>query len=235
MVTTHHEYDKQPAPGAPMTERERKATAGTIAGGTTAEAIVGATAVVLAILGLLGILEFYMLTIATICAGAALLIEGLALAAGYAKIQRESQNGDRKVEAGVGGGLTVQALGGATGVVLGLLALFGLEPEVLIPVAAIAMGASMLLGGGARGELSLEPLDTAQASQRSRHANEQAVKGAGAAMALAGIGAAVLGILVLADVGEPLVLSLVAMLTIGAAALLAGSAMLSRVGNLVHR
>lgn len=235
MVSTHTDYDKHAGQEPALTERERKTIAGAVSGGTAVEALLGGAAVVLAILGLVGILEFWMLTLATICAGAALLIEGLSLAGAYAKIQRESHNGDRKREAGAGGGLTAQTLGGGAGMVLGILALIGFAPMTLTAAAAIAMGGALLLGGAARGEMTLDALERGHTSYGARHSTEQAVKGAGAAMALAGIGAGVLGILVLAEVGEPLVLTLVAMLAIGAAALLAGSAMLSRVGSLVSR
>lgn len=235
MVTTHHDYETHPATGAEVTERERRSIAGTVRGGTTAGAIAGGGAVVLAILGLFDVLPFYMVTIATIAAGAALLIEGVSLAGAQAKLAREAHDGDRKRQIGVGGGLSAQAVGGAAAIVLGIIALFGVMPLTLVASAAIIMGASMLLGGAAHGDTTLDALETSGTSYRNLRSTEQQVKGASAAMALIGIGAATLGILVLIDVGGPLTLSLIAMLAIGAAALLAGSAMLSRIGTLVHR
>lgn len=56
--------------------------------------------------------------------------------------------------------------------------------------------------------------------------------GASAAMALVGIGAATLGVLVLAGIGAPVTLSSIAILLIGGAALLRGSALLARFGAL---
>lgn len=212
---------------------ERREVREIVAGGTGAEAIAGGAAVVLAILGLVGAIPFYMLTIATIAAGAALFIEGAAMAGAHAKVAREGLNGDTRNQA-VGGGMSAQALGGAAGMVLGILALFGVAPFVLVPAAAIVMGGAMLVGGPAHTEIPTSVIETGgTTSARVRHATSESVKGAGAAMALAGLGAVTLGILVLADIGAPMTLSLVAILAIGAAALLAGSALMSRVGALV--
>ncbi|HET6610584.1 MAG TPA: hypothetical protein VFG83_01270 [Kofleriaceae bacterium] len=175
-------------------------------------ALVGGAAAVLAILGLIGLIPSFMAAIATIVAGAALLMVGRAVAARYSRI-RAATNGHAYRKADVAGGMSAEVLGGGAGIVLGILALLGALPTVLLPIAAIALGGGLLLGGAARAELAeMEHGETAV----------KAAKGAGGGMGLAGGAAVVLGILVLAKVGTPLMLVLVSMIVVGGAILLGG-------------
>jgi hypothetical protein len=79
----------------------------------------GAGALVLAILGLVGILPFYMLGIATICVGGALIMEGGAVSARMGDAVRQATAGKADLS-DLGGGITVEFLGGAAGVALGI-------------------------------------------------------------------------------------------------------------------
>src|SRR5512140_1249241 len=116
---------------------EREKTAEFVFGGSAAEALVGAGAVVLAILGLANEWPGYMASIATIAVGAALLFPGVAIAARYSPL---AQMVGAKEE--LGAGMSGEVLGGAAGIVLGILSLLGIFPGLLMPIAIIVFGGS---------------------------------------------------------------------------------------------
>lgn len=99
------------------------------------EAIAGVGAIILAILGLTQILPRYMAAIGTVVVGAA-LVEGSALGVR-----------SRRVSSALQGQPSAEVLAGAAGVVLGVLALLGMSELVLLPVAVIVFGASLLIAG----------------------------------------------------------------------------------------
>jgi hypothetical protein len=111
-----------------------------IAGGSMIEAVGGVGALALAILGLAGILPLEFAAIAVICVGAALVFEGGAIGTRFSRLLSATGSG-RLGAAELGGGMTAEFLGGAAGLVLGLLALLGVATGILIPVAAIVLGA----------------------------------------------------------------------------------------------
>ena len=197
----------------PTRDRERVVGAATMTGGSSLELIGGAGAVVLAIIGLAGYWPLYMAAIATIAIGGALLAHGAAASARVASTLRDISGRDR-VE--LGSGLGGEVLGGAAGVTLGILALVGIAPMVLLSVAAIVVGGAILIGAPAQPNLP---------GVRGSH---QAIEGTSGAMALAGAGAVVLGILALLKVGPVLTLVMVAMLAVGGALFLEGSALTAR-------
>ena len=218
------EYRTSVSPGYERREpvrEEMKTPAKLVTGASTMAALAGAGAVVLAILGLLGVLPVQLLAIATIVAGGALLVEGLGIATALARLNRFLDGG--RYEKAAGGGVTVEALGGATGVVLGVLALLNIEPLVLLPIAALVFGATFLLGAGAAQEVD---------QVVSQEMGGGVAIGSSGARALVGIGAGVLGILVLAGVGDaPIVMTLVAMLAVGAGEFLIGATFGARMGK----
>jgi hypothetical protein len=139
-----------------------------------------------------------MTAIATIAAGAGLFFHGAAAASRWKRTNESS--------AGVG----VEGLGGAGGIVLGILSLIGIVPMVLLPVAAIVLGAAVLLSG------PVEPvLD----------------RSAAGIDVLCGAGAAVLGILALLHIGSVLTMTMIAMLAVGAGLLLSGGVLAARFGR----
>lgn len=224
--------DPTPPTIEPRPERERgvtkrtEKTAEVILGGSTAEAVAGAAAAVLVVLGLLGVLPLYMASIATIAIGAAMLVEGGSIAARMNRLH----NGARYST--VGSGIAVETLGGATGIVLGVLALVGIEPWTLLPIAAIVMGGTYLIGAGAAQQVE-QMIHQHSPGEESLH---QAVNVSAGARVFVGIAAATLGVLVLVGVGDaPVVLTLVALLALGAAELLFGSAMGARMAKVVRR
>src|SRR5689334_3017390 len=100
----------------PRTERSLKVATG----GSVLEAIVGIAAVVLAIIGLAGILPRDMAAVGAIVIGASLLFEGGSVAASYRQAFAGAAGGDTAA-ADLGGAMTVEFLGGFAGIVLGIL------------------------------------------------------------------------------------------------------------------
>jgi hypothetical protein len=199
--------------------------------GSSVESLAGIGAVTLAILGLAGVLPFVFAAIATIVVGGALLLEGLALASAYVPEARESALSQSE-EAAVGGGLSVQTLGGAAGIALGILALVDIAPLTLLSVAQLVFGGVLLLSGPVRAEMVNQHALTADTIRSTQTA--QAVKASSAAMSMAGLAALALGILAILKVGSVATLVLVALLVTGGASLLGGSALVTRAARALH-
>ena len=207
--------------------REEKISAATLAGGSSLELIGGGGAAVLAIIGLCGTLPFYMTTIATIVVGGALLAHGAAVTARWTDTMRRAA-GDRAEQTEIGGAGGGEFLGGAGAIVLGILALAGVMPAVLLSVAMIVVGGTILLGAPAQPEIARLAPDRDRRMSRITH---EAVEGTSGGMVLAGLGAIVLGILALVGVGPAYTLVQVALLAVGVALLLGGSALTARFGR----
>lgn len=128
-----------------------------------------------------------------------------------------------------GGGLSAIFLVGAAGIVLGVLALLGIHATLLTSVAAIAFGSALVLSSNCT--LTLQHIKIAAespAGQSARAGSEtlatQMASGSAAIQAIAGLAAIVLGILAVVGT-NPEVLSLVALLILGATLLLTGTAL----------
>lgn len=188
------------------------------AGGSTIGAVAGAGGMVLAILGLIGLIPFTMLAIATIAVGAGMFLSGLTISASIGQAVEEA-GGSAADYSAVGGGLSTEVVGGATGIVLGILALIGTSPMVLIPAAVIALGAADFFGAGATSQLQ------SMSMRRGRHhpGVSQGMAGASGTKAFIGIGVSALGILALAGM-SPLTLSLIAFVALGTSMLVSGAA-----------
>ncbi|HTR50998.1 MAG TPA: hypothetical protein VMJ10_09860 [Kofleriaceae bacterium] len=221
--------DTRGAAQAAFEQRAQQTTERVFTGGTSLEVIGGAAAVVLAIIGISSYMPLAMCAIATIAIGCALLSHGGSIAARWnhalARIER-----DRGERAELASGVGTEVFAGAAGIVLGVLALAHVLPHVMLPVAAILFGGSLLLGGSASAEL--EKLAPERGTGRAARVTHQAIQASGGVMVLVGIAAAVLGILGLIHVGPYLTLSLIAMLCVGAALVFSGSSLAARF---VHR
>jgi hypothetical protein len=191
-----------------------------IGGGATVEAIGGGAAVVLAILGLAGVLPAYMAPIATLAIGAALCVEGGALVARCSRLISRA-GGTRSAAAELGGGTSAELLGGGAGVVLGILALLGVAPTILVAAAVVTFGGSLLFGSAATARLNA--VTETSSETHAQHLAREAVWVAVGAQVLTGFAAVVLGVIALVGLA-PMVVSLVALLAVGAAVLLSGSA-----------
>lgn len=191
--------------------------------GASLEVLAGLAAIVVTVIGIDGYRPVTMAAVSSLLLGLALLSQGGAIVSRWrAMLQR--LEGVRYDRTELIGGIGTEVFGGAVGVVLAVLALSGVVPRVLIPVAAIVFGGALLLGGAAQPEL-------ANLGQ-SRDSSTEAVEASGAIMVIVGIAAAVLGILALLDVGPILVLALIALLCVGAALVFAGGALAARLNPL---
>lgn len=211
---------------------ERKTSAKAVAGGSLTEALCGAGTLVLAIIGLAGVLPGYLASIATIVFGVALLAHGSAIAARYSRLTHETAPFELDTRTELGGGMGALLLGGAAGIVLGILAVLGLIPATLIPTAVILYGASLLIGSAA--SIDLSTLGEPHVGGRFAHDTRRATVAATGTQALAGIAAIVLGILVLIGLA-PLALTFVALIVLGGAVLLTGSALSTRMVGVLRR
>ncbi|HET6567700.1 MAG TPA: hypothetical protein VFG50_07035 [Rhodothermales bacterium] len=206
-----------------------------ITGGSSGEAICGIGAVVLGILALLGVLPFTLTSIAVIAAGAALAFEGGAIASRYREVVAATSD-DRSDAIQFEGGMTVELLGGIAGIVLGILGLLGVLPTVLLPVAAIVFGATLLLGSGTTSRLNSLSVSSGGRSYHVQRAMRDAVLGAAGTQVLVGLGSAVLGILALIGIGAGVItLTAIAMIAVGASELFSGSAVTSRLAAVMRR
>ena len=122
-------------------------------------------------------------------------------------------------------------LAGAGGVVLGVLALLGVASTALIAIALIAFGAALVLSSGSLRELNAVQSQSMSAGMlRPGHEllTGQMAAGSAGVQLLAGLAAAVLGILAVAG-HVPAVLTLAALLVLGVTVLLTGSTLSSLV------
>ena len=193
-------------------------SAATETSGIFAEAVGGIATVVLTIIALSGTTPGFLLATATIVFGAALLIEGTSIVSDFAGVFSAAPAAAAGFQVGTGG-IAAVFLSGITGIILGVLALLGSNPSVLIPVAVIVFGSALVLSSSAM--LNLHML---KARLGGELVLTSAVSGTAGAQALAGIAAIVLGILAVAGTANA-TLALVALLVLGAAMLATGNGM----------
>jgi len=210
---------------------ERNRLGAIVGGGASIEAIAGLAAVALVVLAFAGVLTFYMLTIAMIVTGAALLIDGVLVGAAYRELERDHRVREGKNDlVRVRTGLSAQALGGASAVVLGVLGLLGSFTATWTAIAVILLGTAMLMGALTHDELDWSPLALHDPTSSARPVVRRTLR-------LAAFGGAVVvffGVLSLAAIAgptgrAPFRLVLVALLVVGIAEFLDGSAVLGRV------
>ena len=212
-----------------LTASERK-TAQLLFSGSMAEGLVAGVAAVLAIIGLIGGFPTLLLSVATITLGAALLFEGASISARFYDLLAETST-SKVTAAELSSGTTAESLAGITGIALGILALVGIVPLVLIPSAAIVIGGCIILGAGANARLNALGAWKSEQHPVAREAAQQAVRAATGFQVLVGLGGITLGILALSGI-EPLTLSLIAILSMSGSLLLSGSALAGRMINL---
>jgi hypothetical protein len=213
METTAHEEGK---------EVERA-----VIGGSSTEALAGAAAVVLTILGLAQIEPRFMIAIAAIALGAALVFDGAAVAAEYSRILAHNGNGAIG-RAELGGGISTQIGGGVAAIVLGVLALLNLDATILMAIATIVLGTTMVFSSGVSTRLNALKIETSGDHDVAKRVAREALTAATGTEVLVGLAAVVLGILALVGIDPP-TLILVAMLALGAAILLTGSAVVGKM------
>jgi hypothetical protein len=211
---------------------ESRTTAKVLAGGSLAEGVVGAAGLTLAILGLVGILPFWMATIGTIAVGAAFLIEGGAIASRMSDLMETDKTGQFDITE-IGGGMTAEFLAGLAGITLGILALLGVSPLLLMAVAVIVYGGALVMGSPTTSRLNYLSA-TRYGDDTQKMVTREAVGAAATLQLLIGIGTAVLGILAIVD--EPrFTFILIGLLAASFAGLVSGSALGSRMLSMFRR
>lgn len=201
-----------------------EASVRTVETGSVIEAIGGVGAIVLTVLGLIGVLPEVFLSIAIMIVGVAMILAGSSVAAQFDRLTGEVESRTERRE--VLGGVGVEAVAGLGGTVLGLLALLQVDPVNLLTVAAIVLGGGMLLASGATARLEtlLERLPVGESGHRGMMLS-------GGGEVLVGLGAVALGILALAGL-SPIILTMIAVLGLGVSMLLTGSSMATRIFGL---
>ena len=186
------------------------------------EAGAGIAVVVLTILGLADVSPGALAAIATIVIGAGLLMQVADAGTEYARLTAKS---DAAPLTGVmfGGGATVGFLAGGVGIVLGILALLGVNAAHLTPAALIVFGGALLLSAGVSAEMNKARIHASSESAAARAMAEQAATAAAGAQALIGLAAIILGILALVPTHATILL-LVGLLAVGASLLLTAAA-----------
>jgi hypothetical protein len=211
---------------------EHRHTIETLFAGTLVGGLVAAGAAALAIIALAGLFPRLLVSVATIGVGAAFLFEGAAIVSRLSDLLYEVTEG--KSEAiELGAGTTGETLAGLAGVTLGILAILGVVPAILISSAAIIFGAGLVIGAGANMRINELTMGHREEHPMARSIAREAVKATTGLQVLAGLGAITLGILALAGV-EPLTLTLVAMLGVAVVFLLTDTAVAGRMVTVFH-
>jgi hypothetical protein len=198
--------------------------------GGFADAVGGIATVVLAIVGLAGVHSDMLVAIATIVFGAALLIQGGTMLSEFAHIIFPPGATATATAEFSGGGLSALFLVGAAGIVLGVLALLGIHSAELTAISAIAFGSALVASSNAVWHLyvlkrtSMKPRDAQDWRFGSEMLAGEMASGSAGTQALAGLAAVILGILAVVG-ANPGVLTLVALLVLGATIVLTGSAL----------
>lgn len=175
-----------------------------IANGSVTEGIGAIGVIVLAILGLAGVLTNAFASIATIVAGLVFLADGMLARSAAHRLHMEG------APANIGFGANAGFYAGLAAIVLSILSFFQTTPARLISVAVLAMGAALFLGGGA--------LERLNAMSRQPQETHTAWASNDSGSTFVGLGVAVLGILAVIGL-IPMTLSLVGLLCLGAGAL----------------
>jgi hypothetical protein len=187
--------------------------------GLLTEGAAGIAVIVLAIVALAGISSAALASIAAIVIGVGLMVQAFNSAAEHWRMMTNAAVAGPP-RAQFGGDVMVDCMCGLTGIVLGILALVGINATHLLPPALIVFGGALLVGGA----VSLRPSILPTAASGSE--TQAVAYGTGSAVSgmeiLIGLAAIVLGILSLLMAGT-WVLVLVGFIAIGAALLLASA------------
>ena len=207
---------------------ENKRVARVAESGSTIDAIGGVAAVVLAIVGLANTSTAYMVSIAAIVLGASLLFQGGLMATEYNEILSRMEGGSNL---DFGGGLSAEGLAGFAAIVLGVLALFGIDSTMLMSVAAIVLGAGLVLSSALERRFNSVKISVSEGTAEEKSVANEALSTASSTQVFVGMGAIILGVLAVIGI-SPMTLSLVAMLCVGASILLSGGALFGKIWSM---
>lgn len=202
-----------------------------VSGGRMAERIAGGAALILTIIGLIGLFRDEALAVATMAIGVGLMMVGGTIAR---HLYKRVETSDEPISyAELGGGVSTELLGGVGAFLLGLLALLNVAPAVLLPAAAIVLAGAMMLGRRATMELQDLTVRGSRMSDDTREAATQTVSIAAGAQSFIALAAVIMGVLALSGL-SPIVLSLTAVLLMGASMLMRGVALTGRVVRMMR-
>ena len=213
--------------------------------GLLTEGAAGIAVIVLAIIGLAHTRPGILAAIATIVIGVGLMVQGFNTAAEYSRVVTRSAAvpGQAAVSAAgidVGGDVMIAFATGLTGIVLGILGLFAIHTQYLIPAAVIVFGADLLLAGSlniGRGPVTVAA-QPGQPGVQTTTTQFAGSVGASGLEIMVGIAAIVLGILSIIFAASPGavagVLALVALLAIGTAMLVVSASFGGAVTRLLE-
>jgi hypothetical protein len=186
--------------------------------GPLTESAAGIAVIVLAIIGLADTAPAMLAAVATIVIGGGLMVE--ALNATIEEVRALSMvappaASERLAE--IGGRAIVALMAGVTGVVLGILGVFGIKSAYVIPSALIVFGGYLVLSGavGVQERLQADGADRAPALSHRGSATARGFE------ILIGVAALALGSLALVPI-ETRALTLVGFIAVGAALLMIG-------------
>jgi hypothetical protein len=201
--------------------------------GGSMQGLGGAAAMILAILGLVGVLPEALASVAVIAIGLSLLVEGGAVAAQYSRLL--GKTAPRFATHMVGSDVTMEAMSGLAGVVLGILALLHVYEMTLLAASVLLFGGALLMASVTTAHLSeMRMRLAANENDSARVAAQEVAYADSGSEKLIGAGAVVLGILALSGL-SPLPLVLVGLLGIGASVLLNGISIGGRIAEAVFR
>jgi hypothetical protein len=183
------------------------------------DALGGIAAIVLAIIGLSGVHPEVLVSIATIVFGAALLIQGGTMLSEFATDMTPEGS-----SAMSGGGLSALFLVGVAGIVLGVLALLGVNAAMLTSAAVIAFGGALAISSSAVWQLLTSRAVAMQFQSRApmvRVIASEVAAGSAVVQAMGGLAVIVLGILAVSGIFT-VPLTLIGILVAGASILLTG-------------
>lgn len=192
------------------------------------EGVTGLAAVALSIIGLTNIHPWLLASVATIALGAVFVFEAGSIGARFLSYEQTSPGVTSRP---FGSFMTAGFLAGCAGIALGILALLAVVPKVLIPVAIVVYGASLILDSGMRARLSQLEGEHSGWTPASQEMAREAASASSSIQMLAGLGAVTLGILAIIGFASQ-VLTLVALLSVGAVILLAGSTTGGRIASM---
>src|SRR5207249_49523 len=130
------------------------------------------------------------------------------------------------------GGLGAEFIAGLAGVVLGVLSLIDISPSYLLPVSAIVFGAALLIGTGVVARVNESPTLTPGEAKTETWDREVTANAAGMQIFI-GLATMALGILALI-IFDWTILTLVALLCVGAATFVSGATLANRLQTVMH-
>jgi hypothetical protein len=182
------------------------------AGSAAVEGVAGIAVVVLTILGLGHVVPVFLVAIALIIAGIALLAQGATIAAEYARLL--SSLNETTVPMGNNSAWSLALLAGGAAIVLGILALLNVAPIQLVAIGVIALGGGLIISSGPTAQTAMLKSEAATPDERVRRMVAEAASASVMSQGMVGLAAVVLGILSLAGFSS-LALILIALLAMG--------------------